>query len=259
VQIGFQRQYDPAGSAAAAWVRDGRIGALQQTHHVIQDKNPTPEGYQSAGITADMAIHLVFEALSVRGFELPRTVQALRFLAPHYDDRAHEGANVVHVFCTWADGSLAHLGGSRINATGYDNHFSLVGTEGRIDVGDFTGDFGQVTARLWRGVGAGPEPRGQLVESLEFPMTPPASRHPDFYPRFATAYANEVREFVSRVERGEPLEPGYEIGWKTLFVANLAEASARRDGHRFDLTRTDGLAIDTPARAAEFARAAGAA
>jgi myo-inositol 2-dehydrogenase/D-chiro-inositol 1-dehydrogenase len=233
VQIGFQRHYDDAGRTALAWVQDGRIGALQQTHHVIQDKNPTPEGYQSTGITADMAIHLVFEAMSFRNFALPRSVQALRFLAPHYEDRAHEGANVVHVFCTWADGSIAHLGGSRINATGYDNRFSLVGTEGRIDVGDFAGDFGAVTAKLWRGTGG--EPRGQLVESLEFPMTPPASRHPDFYPRFAAAYANEVREFVARVEQGTALEPGPDIGWKTLFVANLAEASSRLDGRRFDL------------------------
>jgi len=252
VQLGFQRHYDDAGRAAAAWVRDGRIGPLQQTQHVIQDKNSTPEGYQSAGITADMAIHLVFEAMSFRNFELPATVQALRFLAPHYEDRASEGANVVHVFCTWADGSMAHLGGSRINATGYDNRFSLIGTEGRIDVGDFAGDFGSVSAKLWQGVGPGPGPRGQLIESLVFPMTPPASRHPDFYPRFASAYAGEVREFIARVERGEPFEPGADIGWKTLFVANLAETSSRLGGTRFELAQADGTPITTADQAAAF-------
>ena len=106
---------------------------------MLQDKNPTPEEYRSGGITADMAIHLVYEAMSFRGFALPRRVQGLKYLAPPYDDRAAEGANIVHVFCQWADGSLAHMWGSRINGTGYDNRFTLTGTEGRIDVGEFAG------------------------------------------------------------------------------------------------------------------------
>ena len=130
VQVGFQRHFDAAGRVALEWISSGRIGSLQQSHHVLQDKNPTPVGYQSCGITADMAIHLVFEAMSVHGFELPSSVQALRFAAPHYDDRAGEGANVVHTFCTWADGTVAHLWGSRINSAGYDNGFKLIGTRG---------------------------------------------------------------------------------------------------------------------------------
>ena len=108
VQVGFQRHFDAAARTALRWLSDGHIGTLQQSHHVLQDKNPTPVGYQSCGITADMAIHLVFEAMSVHGFELPRSVQALRFAAPHYDDRAGEGANVVHTFCTWKEFERHH-------------------------------------------------------------------------------------------------------------------------------------------------------
>ena len=163
VQVGFQRHFDAAGRTALDWISSGRIGSLQQSHHVLQDKNPTPVGYQSCGITADMAIHLVFEAMSVHGFELPSSVQALRFAAPHYDDRAGEGANVVHTFCTWADGTVAHLWGSRINSAGYDNGFKVIGTEGRIDVGEFVGDFGAITARLWSG--AGDDRGGQIEEA----------------------------------------------------------------------------------------------
>ena len=166
VQVGFQRHFDAAARAALDWISSGRIGSLQQSHHVLQDKNPTPVGYQSCGITADMAIHLVFEAMSVHGFELPCSVQALRFAAPHYDDRAGEGANVVHTFCTWADGTVAHLWGSRINSAGYDNGFKLIGTEGRIDVGEFVGDFGAITARLWSGAG---DDRGRQIEEATVP------------------------------------------------------------------------------------------
>jgi myo-inositol 2-dehydrogenase/D-chiro-inositol 1-dehydrogenase len=251
VQVGFQRHYDEAARTALAWVRAGRVGKLQQSHHVLQDKNPTPVGYQSCGITADMAIHLVYEAMSVHGFALPSSVQALRFLAPHYDDRAGEGANVVHAFCTWRDGSVAHLWGSRINSAGYDNGFTLIGTEGRIDVGEFAGDLGTISARLWGGAGAR---RGTLVDAASFAMTPPAPRHPDFYARFATSYAAEVSAFIDGLGSDAPLEPGVDIGWQTLFVANLAEASSRAGGRRFELARPDGSPIATVEDAVSWAR-----
>jgi myo-inositol 2-dehydrogenase/D-chiro-inositol 1-dehydrogenase len=253
VQVAFQRHYDEATRLATGWVSRGLIGSLQQSHHVLQDKNPTPVGYESCGITADMAIHLVQEAMGFRGFELPRRVQAVQFMSPPYEDHAREGANIVHVFCQWRDGSLAHMWGSRINGTGYDNRFTLTGTDGRIDVGEFVGDFGPISARLWRGTGTEPAPRGSLVESREFPMTRPRDEHPDFYARFAAAYEAELCEFVRRVSARVLLEPGLEVGWKTLLVANLAEASARQDGRPFELTRPDGGPIESASDAAAFA------
>jgi myo-inositol 2-dehydrogenase / D-chiro-inositol 1-dehydrogenase len=257
VQVAFQRYYDDAARTAGEWVAQGLIGSLQQTDHVLQDKNPTPESYQSSGITSDMAIHLVFEAMSFRGFELPRRVQALRFLAPPYDDRAGEGANIVHVFCQWESGSFAHLWGSRINATGYDNRFTLIGTEGRIDVGEFAGDFGPIRAKLRRGVGRDATPRGMLIENREFPMTLSASHHPDFHARFAAAFETELCQFVNAVAAGGPFQPGLEIGWKTLLVANVAEASSRQDGRLFELVRPDGGQIASAGDAATFAASAG--
>jgi len=252
VQVAFQRHYDAAARAAAAWVSDGSIGSIQQSDHVLQDKNPTPVGYDSCGITADMAIHLIYEAMAFRRFALPRQVRALRFMAPPYDDRAGEGANIVHVFCQWTDGSLAHLWGSRINGTGYDNRFTLTGTAGRIDVGEFAGDFGAVLAKLWRGTGDGSVARGTLAEALEFPMTPPRDGHPDFYARFAAAYEAELSAFLNRAASGAPLEPGLDAGWKTLLVANAAEASSRADGRAFELTDTAGRPIESAADAAAF-------
>ena len=250
VQVAFQRHFDEPARAAARWVSQGLIGSIQQSHHVLQDKNPTPVGYDSCGITADMAIHLVYEAMSFRGFALPKRVQALQFMAPPYEDRAGEGANIVHVFCQWTDGSLAHLWGSRINGTGYDNGFTLTGTEGRIDVGEFVGDFGPVSARLWRGTGTGPIARGTRAESLEFPMTAPRADHPDFYARYGAAYDRELCAFLDGVAAGAPLDPGLDIAWKTLLVANAAETSSREQGRVFELTNADGRPFASAAEAA---------
>jgi myo-inositol 2-dehydrogenase/D-chiro-inositol 1-dehydrogenase len=256
VQIAFQRHYDAATHAAMRWLADGRIGAIQQSHHVLQDKNPTPAGYQSGGITADMAIHLIYEAMAVHDFALPQSVQALRFMAPHYDDRAREGANVVHAFCQWADGSLAHLWGSRINNTGYDNGFKLIGTEGRIDVGDFVGDFGQIHAKLWTGARDG-APRGVLSESLTFEMTPSDAMQPDFHARFAAAYASELDAFIASTRAGAPGVPGLDVGWKTMFVAELAERSSREGGRPFRLITLAGEPVATAAQAAALCACSG--
>lgn len=259
VQVAFHRFYDTATQAAMDWAAHGLVGDVQQSHHVLQDKNPTPPSYQSCGITADMAIHLIFESLCFHAFELPSDVQALRFLAPHYEDRAGEGANIVHVFCRWRDGSVAHHWGSRINNTGYDNGFKVIGTEGRIDVGEFVGDFGVVHAKLWHGTGRDSLPRGTLAGHRRFPMSRPAAGHPDFYARYARAYARELESFLQHVRRGTPFAIGPEVGWKTLLVANAAEASSRREGQRLELVLKDGSPIRTISDAAEFAVAAGVA
>jgi len=249
IQIAFQRHYDAATRAALQWLADGRIGDIQQSHHVLQDKNPTPANYQSSGITADMAIHLVFEAMACHGCALPASVQALRFMAPHYADRANEGANVVHAFLQWGDGSVAHLWGSRINNTGYDNGFKLIGTKGRIDVGEFVGDFGPIAAKLWTGTGEG-EPRGMLRESLTFDMTRTDASQPDFHARFGAAYAGELDAFIAAARAGTPCDPGLDVGWKTMLVAELAERSSREAGRRIALVGASGAPIETAAEAA---------
>ncbi len=257
LQVAFQRYYDPATQAALDWASQGLIGELQQSQHVLQDKNPLPAGVRSCGITADLAIHLIFEAMSFHAFELPRYVQALRFMAPHYADLAGEGANVVHVFCSWSDDSLAHLWASRINNAGYDNGFKLMGTEGRIDVGEFVGDFGDVQAKLWRGTDDGPIARGTLTEDRRFAMTQPSPGHPDFYARFANAYARELDAFLEHLRNETPFKLGPEVGWKTLLVANVAEESSRLGGHRFELVLDKDTPISTVDDAAAFAASIG--
>jgi predicted dehydrogenase len=147
---------------------------------------------------------------------------------------------------------VAHLWGSRINSAGYDNGFKLIGTGGRIDVGEFVGDFGTITAKLWSGAG---DQRGRQIEEATFPMTPPSARHPDFWARYAAAYAAELSAFVDCLRSSAPFELGADLGWKTLFVANLAEASSRSGGRRFDLVQPDGSPIATVADAAAYAGA----
>ena len=100
---------------------------------------------------------------------------------------------------------------------------------------EFIGDVGHVTAKL---------SCGTLCEELAYPMaqgrvttrrhdddpTYTESDHPDFYSRFAAAYDNELGAFFGHIARGEEFEVGPAVGWRTVFVANAAGASARQNG-----------------------------
>jgi len=120
-----------------------------------------------------------------------------------------------------------------------DHSFKLIGSEGRIDVGAFVGDF-----KADRGThgGAGGE-RGRQVETATFPMTRRSARRPDFYARYAAAYVTELAVFVDCIRKEAPFDPDPDLGWKTLYVANLAEASSRSGGRRIDLAPANGSPI----------------
>ena len=67
--------------------------------------------------------------------------------------------------------------------------------------------------------------------------------------------AAELSAFIDCLRRNAAFDLGSELGWKTLFVANLAESSARSHGRRFDLVQADGSAIATVDDAAAYAGA----
>ena len=69
------------------------------------------------------------------------------------------------------------------------------------------------------------------------------SDHPDFFARFADAYDAELGAFLQHLAEKTPFRVGAEVGWKTLLVANLAEASSRRGGHVYHLETEDGRAV----------------
>ena len=75
------------------------------------------------------------------------------------------------------------------------------------------------------------------------------------YARYGSAYAAELSAFVDCLRKGVPFDLGPELGWKTLFVANLAEASSRSGGRRFDLVQPDGASIKTVEDAVAYAGA----
>jgi hypothetical protein len=85
-------------------------------------------------------------------------------------------------------------------------------------------------------------------------MTRYGADAPDFYARVGASYQAELRTFLERVRRADPMEIGLEVGWKTLLVANTAEASSRRNGLGFELVTPVGNPIVSLVDAEAFAR-----
>nr|MBP8297299.1 hypothetical protein [Burkholderiales bacterium] len=81
----------------------------------------------------------------------------------------------------------------------------------------------------------------------------------DFHARYAAAYAGELDGFLRRVRDGRPGEPGLDIGWKTVLVAELAEQSSREGGRLLRLVMADGSPPRSAADALTLVQDAGSA
>ena len=125
-------------------VEQGAIGSIQQSEHVLQAKNPTPPACRAAA-SPPIWRSPDDEALSLRGFTL-RGASGARYFSPPYDDRAREGANIVHGSASGRTDRWPN--GDRASADRLRQPLHAAGTEGRIDVGEFAGDFGPIVAKL---------------------------------------------------------------------------------------------------------------
>ncbi|MBT6146094.1 MAG: Gfo/Idh/MocA family oxidoreductase [Gemmatimonadetes bacterium] len=63
VMLAFQRRYDPAMLRARQLLQDGVIGELFKIVSILEDPEPPPNGYQSAGLLTDMGVHNADEIL----------------------------------------------------------------------------------------------------------------------------------------------------------------------------------------------------
>jgi len=85
-----------------------------------------------------MGIHAADEATWLTG-EFPNSVWARVFEAKGYESLIDEGGNTAFVGFTVPSGIIGRLDLSRTHSSGYNNETYIIGTEGTIHVGRFTG------------------------------------------------------------------------------------------------------------------------
>lgn len=243
IQIGLQRRFDEALVHAKGLLEEGLIGEIREIRSILRDQYPPPPTYTSRGLIIDMGIHVADEALWLLG-EYPDEVWARMFNAKSYDSPVDEGGNTAFVGFTTHSGTIGRLDLSRTHASGYNNETYIIGTEGTIHVGRFSGYPGPIPVELWTG-------DGQLHErSQVFPMTTFSGDYAEFQPRFHRAYQRahiDFRQSVASkngfaVTQNEVLSA--QVFVEAAHLSALDEGRPRRFSHDSDVAEFRRLCLE---------------
>jgi myo-inositol 2-dehydrogenase/D-chiro-inositol 1-dehydrogenase len=190
VMIGFVRRFDPSYRDASRKIAQGMIGMPFLVRSQTTDQND-PAGFfvrftpTSGGIFLDCSVHDIDLARWLLGNPLPTRVFAAGTIAIHEGLREFGDVDNGVATCQFADGKIACFYASRTMAHGHETSTEIVGTAGRLTIGQ--------------------NPRINRVEiSDEWGVRTEST--PTFYERFEEAFLLEAREFVEAVRADRPPE-----------------------------------------------------
>ena len=198
VQIGYQRRFDPAFTAARAAVASGELGWLHTVRAVTLDPAPPSAAYVavSGGIFRDCSVHDFDSIRWVTG----REVAEVYATGANRGDRLFSEAGDVDTAAsvlTLDDDTLVLVSNSRYNRRGHDVRMELHGSRDSIAVG--------LEDRL---------PLRSVEPGASFPSGKP---HDFFMDRFLPAYRAELEAFTEVVARRRPspctVADALEAGW----------------------------------------------
>jgi myo-inositol 2-dehydrogenase/D-chiro-inositol 1-dehydrogenase len=211
VQIGFQRRFDAGYAAARAAVAGGTLGTVHRVHAITADPKPPDPAYipTSGGIFRDCHIHDFDVIRWVTGQEVVAVTALGANLGEAFFAQAGDVDTSVALL-ELSGGALATLQGSRYNGGGYDVRMEVAGTAGTWAVGM--------------------DPRVPLRTS-EGGLVSGQPPWPNFWERFAPAYAAELAAFLAVVAEGGPSPCPVTEAVAALRIAEAADES-RRTGRR---------------------------
>ena len=188
LMLAFQRRFDPALSRAKQLLDDGAIGRPFKIVSTLEDSLPLPDGYDSAGLLHDMAVHNVDEVLWLCGRQ-PR--HAFAVATPLYSHRltsANEQFDDGFLQMWFADELSAQIQVSRNHVSGYRVETWIYGEEGQIHLGAFHQDPHEVVLEVYG--------RDKTIAVECFELERYERDVPEFVDRFGLAYQAELSHFV---------------------------------------------------------------
>jgi myo-inositol 2-dehydrogenase / D-chiro-inositol 1-dehydrogenase len=208
VQVGYQRRFDAAYTAARAAVAAGELGWLHTVRATTLDPAPPPAAYVavSGGIFRDCSVHDFDSIRWVTGREV---VEAYATGANRGDRLFAQAGDVDTAAATLTldDGTLVLVSNSRYNPRGHDVRLELHGSKDSIAVG--------LDDHL---------PLRSVEPGASFPAGEP---YRFFMDRFLPAYQAELKAFTEVVAGRRPspctVADALEAGW----IAEACTASLR--------------------------------
>ena len=188
VLIGFVRRFDASYQDAYARVTRGDIGRPFYVRSQSADKND-PSGFfvrfapTSGGIFLDMNVHDIDCARWFLGGPKIARAFAAGTIAVHQGLKECGDVDNGLAICEFEDGSLAHFYATRTLAHGHESLTEIVGTAGRLTVGQ--------------------NPRLDRVDIADAYGVPNECT-PTFWERFEDAFLREAQAFVDMVRENRP-------------------------------------------------------
>ena len=185
LQMGFMRRFDPGYAAAKQKILDGVIGRPVMFKAVSRDPKRTSLEFakreNSGGLIVDMGVHDFDLARWLMGSEVTRVYSEGSAIAfPELKDVGDIDNTVVNL--RFDNDAVGNIDMSRNAVYGYDIRTEILGTEGSLWV-------------------------GYLQQTPTLVLNRDGVTHdtvPYFMERFATAYAEEIRDFVKHIIDGTP-------------------------------------------------------
>jgi predicted dehydrogenase len=198
VMLGFQRRFDAPLQYAKELISEGTIGRVFKVYSALEDSRPAPNGFQSPGLLADMAIHNVDEVLWLTG-RIPESAVVLgsKIFSHRYTTCVEDFDDALMVLDFGAE-LMAHIEVSRNHVSGYRGETVIYGEKGRIQIGRFRQMPEEVLVEVY-----GAQDSLQSPRIRAFKMRQYGQGLPEFIDRFGDAYKQEVKTFLECCRDGE--------------------------------------------------------
>ncbi len=220
LMLAFQRRFDPALMRARQLLQAGAIGRAFKIVSTLEDSAPLPDGYDSAGLLYDMAVHNVDEILWLCG-QRPRA--AFATATPLYSHRltsANEEFDDGFIQL-WFDAEFsAQIQVSRNHVSGYRVETWIYGEEGQIHLGSFRQDPHEVVLEVYG--------RSKPIAHERFSLEIYDRPVPEFVDRFGLAYQAELAHFVDCCLLDKPFGVDQNDGLAAMEVIDAAVGSLLR-------------------------------
>jgi myo-inositol 2-dehydrogenase / D-chiro-inositol 1-dehydrogenase len=224
VMLAFQRRYDAAMLRAHELLREGIIGELFKIVSILEDPEPPPVGYQSAGLLSDMGVHNADEILwMAKRYPTQIAGFGARLHNQQIPDVTVEDFDDAFVQMWFEQDLTAQLQVSRNHVAGYRNECLLFGRRGRIHVGHFDED--PLRVRL-EAVGLDHE----VLEQQTYDLRDYERPVPVFIRRFGPAYKAEAADFVEGCIKKEPFAVTHHEGLKAMEIVAAGAEAIKRGG-----------------------------
>lgn len=218
VMQAFMRRFDKPLVRAKRLLKQGRIGMPFKIISILEDPEPLPQGYNSAGILSDMAVHNIDEVTWLLE-DRPISVSATcTNLFSHKLSPVEEDFDDAFLQMWFPKGTIGQVQSSRNHVAGYRNETWIFGEEGFIHVGAFQECPTKVSLEAFG--------RERVLERTRFVMRNYGEQVPVFIERFGPAYKRELRHFVEQCTKNAPFCVDQEDGLLAMKVAQAGRSSA---------------------------------